>query len=125
MVIIQHKSKRSQTGARYKAYRKKKKYDMGRLPSRTKLAERKAKNVRTLGKNKKVKLLSTLIANLADPKTKKIEKVKIKNVIENVANRHFVRRNIVTKGAIVETEKGKARVTSRPGQDGTVNAVLI
>ena len=25
----------------------------------------------------------------------------------------------------VETEKGKARVTSRPGQDGTVNAVLI
>ncbi|MEK6949175.1 MAG: 30S ribosomal protein S8e, partial [Nanoarchaeota archaeon] len=49
----------------------------------------------------------------------------IKTISGNPANRHFVRRNIMTKGAIIETEKGKARITSRPGQDGAVNAVLI
>jgi small subunit ribosomal protein S8e len=36
-----------------------------------------------------------------------------------------VRRNIVTKGAIIETDAGQARVVSRPGQDGQVNAVLL
>ncbi|RLF79472.1 30S ribosomal protein S8e, partial [Thermococci archaeon] len=41
------------------------------------------------------------------------------------ANRQYVRRNIITKGAIIQTEIGKAIVTSRPGQDGVVNAVLI
>ncbi|RLF82243.1 30S ribosomal protein S8e, partial [Thermococci archaeon] len=52
-------------------------------------------------------------------------KVKIISVVENPANRQYVRRNIVTKGAIVQTEIGKALVTSRPGQDGIVNAVLL
>jgi small subunit ribosomal protein S8e len=33
--------------------------------------------------------------------------------------------NVITKGAIIETEKGLAKVVSRPGQDGVVNAVLI
>ncbi|MCE4622698.1 MAG: 30S ribosomal protein S8e, partial [Desulfurococcales archaeon] len=32
---------------------------------------------------------------------------------------------IIVKGAIIETTEGKAIVTSRPGQDGVVNAVLI
>ncbi|MBW3022802.1 30S ribosomal protein S8e, partial [Candidatus Woesearchaeota archaeon] len=52
-------------------------------------------------------------------------KAKIKTVADSPANKHYVRRNIITKGAIVETDKGKAKITSRPGQDGTVNAVLI
>jgi len=46
-------------------------------------------------------------------------------VLENPANRHFVRRNILTKGTIIETVKGKAKITGRPGQEGMVNAVLI
>jgi small subunit ribosomal protein S8e len=52
-------------------------------------------------------------------------KAKILMVVGNPANRHFVRRNILTKGCIIETDKGKARVLSRPGQEGVVNAVLI
>ena len=36
-----------------------------------------------------------------------------------------VRRNILTKGAIIETDAGKAKITNRPGQEGTVNAVLV
>lgn len=125
MAISQAKSRRKQTGALYKAYRKKKKHELGRLPALTKLEKRKAVNIRTMGNNRKVSLLSIDTANLLDPKTKKHEQVKIKTIIENPANRHFVRRNIMTKGCIIETEKGKAKITSRPGQDGVVNAVLI
>ena len=46
----------------------------------------------------------------------------ISNVLENSANLNFVRRNI---GAIIQTELGKVRVTSRPGMDGVVSGVLI
>lgn len=55
----------------------------------------------------------------------KVRKVKIKNVMENPADRHFARENIITRGAIIDTELGKARVTSRPGQDGIANAILV
>ena len=125
MAISQAKSRRKQTGALYKAYRKKKKHELGRLPALTRLDEKRAVNIRTMGGNRKVRILSINTANLLDPKTKKHEQVKIKTILESPANRHFVRRNIMTKGCIVETEKGKAKITSRPGQDGTVNAVLI
>ena len=78
-----------------------------------------------MGNHRKVRLLAADTANLFDSKAKKYEQVKIKKVVENPADRHFVRRNIMTKGTVIETEKGKAKITSRPGQDGTVNAVLI
>ena len=51
--------------------------------------------------------------------------VDILGVIENSANPNYVRRNIITKGAIVETPEGNAKVTSRPGQDGVINGILI
>ena len=117
MAISQTKSRRKQTGALYKAYRKKRKHELGRLPALTKLEKKRAANIRIRGGNRKVSLLSIDAANLLDPKTKKHEQVKIKTIVENPANRHFVRRNIITKGCIVETEKGKAKITSRPGQE--------
>lgn len=125
MVVDQSRPKRKETGARYKAYRKRRQYELGSLPSLTKVEKRRVRVVRTIGDNNKVKLLSADVANLFDPKTKKYEKAKIKTIVENPANRHFVRRNILTKGSIVETDKGKAKITSRPGQDGSVNAVLV
>jgi small subunit ribosomal protein S8e len=63
--------------------------------------------------------------NLFDPATKKHSIESIKTVTDNPADRHFVRRNIITKGSVIETSKGKARVTNRPGQEGMVTAVLI
>jgi small subunit ribosomal protein S8e len=125
MVITQSKSKRSSTGARYINYRKKKLYESGSEPTLTKVGKTNLKTTKGNGGNKKYKLLLTDIANIFDPKTKKYEKTKIKAVIENSANRQFIRRNIMTKGAVIETEKGKAKITSRPGQDGTINAILI
>ncbi len=125
MVVDQSRPKRKESGARYKAYRKRKQYELGRLPALTKLYKKRAQTIRTMGNNKKIRLLSTDTANLYDPKTKKYEQVKIKTIVENPANRHFIRRNIMTKGSVVDTDKGKAKITSRPGQDGVVNAVLL
>jgi len=77
------------------------------------------------GGNTKVRLLRCDFANVSDPRSGVTRKVRILNVVENPANPHFKRRNIVTRGAIVETELGRAVVTSRPGQDGVVNAKLL
>ncbi|MFB5621586.1 MAG: 30S ribosomal protein S8e, partial [Candidatus Nitrosomaritimum yanchengensis] len=55
----------------------------------------------------------------------KVKKTKILKVLENATNNDYQRRGIITKGAILETQEGKCRVVSRPGQSGTVNAVLI
>ena len=63
--------------------------------------------------------------NLTDPATGKSQVVDVLGVIENSANPNYVRRNIITKGAIVETPEGNAKVTSRPGQDGVLNGILI
>src|SRR5881396_3099319 len=55
----------------------------------------------------------------------KSSKSKLLRVIRNPANVDYQRRGVITKGAIVETELGQARVTSRPGQDGVINAILL
>lgn len=126
MVIVQGKAKTKSSGKKIiKFYRSKRKYEIGRVPTETKLAERKVKAVRTKGGGAKQKLMSDQVINIYDPKSKKHSKVKVKTAVENTANRNFVRRNILTKGAIVDTEAGKAKITSRPGQDGILNGVLV
>ena len=79
----------------------------------------------TRGRNQKVRILRAEFANVIDPKTGKTTKAKIVTVKENSSNPHFVTRNIITRGAVVQTELGLAKVTSRPGQDGVINAVLV
>ena len=125
MALSQARPRRKQTGARYKAYRKKKQYELGREPSFTKLGKKRMLVIRTMGSNRKLRLLSADTANLFDPKSKTYRQVKIKTITDNPAKRHFVRRNIMTQGSVIDTELGKARITSRPGQNGSVNAVLI
>jgi len=126
MAIFQDKPKRKASGGRYKAtIYYKRNAQTGRLASLTTIGEKKAKTIRTIGGNRKVKILSINKANLIDPKTKKAVVVEFKNTTENPANRHFIRRNIITKGSVIETSKGKARITNRPSQEGFINAVLI
>ncbi|MCD6237159.1 MAG: 30S ribosomal protein S8e [Thermoplasmata archaeon] len=124
MAIWQGRSKRSITGRIIRAHRGKKKREIGREQLITTLGETRIKKIRTTGGNEKVRLLSVNVAYVTD-KTGKTSKTEILGVIENPANPHYVRRNIITKGAIIETKLGKARVTSRPGQQGQINAVLI
>ncbi len=124
MAISQARSEKKQTGAKYKDFRKKKKFELGRNPTMTRIGEKKVRTIRVLGGNQKHFLLHDDTVNLMDKKNKCI-KAKVTSVLENTANRHFVRRNILTKGTIIETDKGKAKVTSRPGQEGIINAVMI
>ncbi len=125
MAISQTRPKRKTSGGRYRAWRKKRIYELGNLPSLTKLGKKSVAVVRGVGDNRKRALRSTETANVYNPKEKKYEQLKIETILENPANRHFVRRNIMTKGTIIKTEKGKARITNRPGQEGTVDAVLV
>ena len=126
MVLDQQKSKRKETGARYKRQHAKKKRALGRAPTLTKVdKEIQKRKLKVRGGDSKTRLLKSNIANVYDPKAKKYIKAKIEMVVENPANRHYVRRNIMTKGTVIKTDKGNARVTSRPGQDGVINAVLV
>jgi small subunit ribosomal protein S8e len=117
--------KRKLTGGKKRAYRSKKKYEQGGYPAETILGEPKLKITRGLGGNKKIKVLSGKYASVTDPKSGKTEKTEITNVVRNRANVDYNRRGVITKGAEIETELGLARVSSRPGKDGIINAVLI
>jgi len=125
MAISQNRSRRKVSGGLYKNIRKKRLSDLGRDPTMTKVGKRKLRMVRVRSARIKRALLFENTVNLVDSKTKRTMKVKIKSVLENPANRHFVRRNILTKGTIIDTDVGKARITSRPGQHGVLNAVLL
>ena len=124
-MITQKRSRRKSSGGRYKDARKKRLIDEGRTASLTKVGETRAKKIRARGGNDKIKLFSSDAANVFDSKTRKYSKAKIIRVVENPANRHHTRRNIMTKGTIIETDKGNAKITTRPGQEGNINAVLI
>ena len=62
---------------------------------------------------------------MADPETGRTQAVDIVRVVKNPSNVDYDRRGVITKGTIIETPLGLAVVTSRPGQDGVVNAVLL
>lgn len=125
MVVIQARSRRKPTGGRYKSTLSKRTHMIGRNPTLTKLGNTRKSKISTKGGNSKMRLFEGNNANVFDPKTKKYAAAAVKNVIESPANRNFVRRNILTKGAIIETSAGKAKITNRPGQDGTINAILV
>jgi small subunit ribosomal protein S8e len=124
-MITQTKSKRSSTGGRYKNTGKSKLYERGRKPLMSKIGEKRVRKEHVKAGLEKQRVLQTNIINVYNPKTKKYQQVTVKSVAENPANRNYVRRNILTKGTIVETEAGKARITNRPGQEGSVQAVLV
>ena len=113
------------TGGKYHQFRKKKKYSLRGEERKVKLRETKQKELRGLGGNRKIILLSSNLANVINPETKKSKKVKILNVLETPSDRFLARQNVLVKSAIIETELGKAKVTNRPSQEGSINAVLI
>ena len=119
------KTGRKISGGKYKKQRKKKKYELPGEKRIVKLKETKKKTLRMLGGKVKVVLLGSNEINVFDKKTGKPKKVKIKNVLKTPSNRFLARQNVLTKGAIVETELGKAKITSRPGQEGAIQGILV
>ncbi|HIH13293.1 MAG: small subunit ribosomal protein S8e [archaeon GW2011_AR9] len=125
MARSQSRSQRKASGGRYHQSRTKKKTELAGFPANTRLSpETKVRRKGTLGGHAKQSLLTTNVINVSDKKGK-TTKTQILNVIENAANPHLVRRNIITKGAIVETKLGKVKVTSRPGQEGMISGMLV
>jgi small subunit ribosomal protein S8e len=109
----------------YRPLRKKRKHEIGREVQLAMVGKTKTKKVRVRAAAVKIRLLAGEFVNLLNPKTGKVQNVKVVTVLENPSNPHYVQRNIITKGAVLKTELGRARVTSRPGQHGILNAVLI
>jgi small subunit ribosomal protein S8e len=98
---------------------------MGSDPAQTIVGEKRISIRRGRGGRTKLAALSLNTANVTDPATGKSQKTEIQGVAKNPANVDYQRRGVITKGAILDTPLGQAIVTSRPGQHGVVNALLI
>ncbi len=121
----QGRSVRKPSGGRYSPARGKRRREIGSAPADTHIGADRRKISRTYGGNLKVRALRCEYATISNTKTGETRKVKIETVEENAANPNYVRRNLLTRGAIIRTEIGRARITSRPGQHGIINAILI
>jgi small subunit ribosomal protein S8e len=119
-----NQKKKKPSGGRKKTHRMKRSYEKGSFPTETTLGETRKKTSHRRGNTQKIRLLNTNQANVTDPTTNKTQKTEITRIIQNPANVDYDRRGVITKGTIIETTLGPARVTSRPGQHGIVNAVL-
>jgi small subunit ribosomal protein S8e len=117
-------SKRKPTGGKKRAYRAHRIFDVGRHPVETIEGEQKLKKVSGRAGIEKIKIVRANVVNVSDPKSGKTEKLEILDVISNPANADYNRRGVITKGTIVRTEKGLARIISRPGQSGALSAVV-
>ncbi len=112
------------TGGRRRKFRDKKLAHIGGVFAATKVSDKELKSpVRLRGGSHGVKLKKASSINVV-MKDGKVKKASIKRVVES-HNPEFVRMNIITKGAVVETEFGKVRITNRVGQDGVVNGVAV
>ena len=72
-----------------------------------------------------VRILADEVINVNDPSTGETKRATLESVLENPADANYVRRNIMTKGAVVQTDLGSVRITSRPGSAGVLNGVLL
>ncbi|MBR2254948.1 MAG: 30S ribosomal protein S8e [Candidatus Methanomethylophilaceae archaeon] len=125
MALWQGKSKRKSTGGRLVASQGKRKFEIGREKLYTRIGGQTLKEYRGAGGNVKIGMLSAEFANVVDKKTNKVVKTKILNVKSNPADPNYVQRNIINKGDTFTSELGDAIVTSRPGEVGAINAVLL
>lgn len=114
---------RKASGGRYKKDKKRKLTGRQGQARIVKLGDTKTKLLS--GRGNTTKLVSFL-NNVANVMIKgKAKESKITNVTETPSNTFLARQNILVKGAIIETELGKARITNRPSQEGNVQAVLV
>jgi len=116
-------SGRKTTGGRYKRPKKRKLTGRQNQARVVKLGENKTRVLRTRGGGQKTVMFQANKVNLVIKGKSKV--VKITNVKETPSDTFLARQNILVKGAIIETELGRARITNRPSQEGNVQAVLI
>jgi len=112
------------SGGRRVALRSRRKFEIDRYPNEPLVGEQQTVTRKVRGKNLKTALISASFVNLVLSDSK-VKKTKIIRVLDNPTNNDYKRRGVITKGAIIETEDGKCKVISRPGQDGVVNGILV
>lgn len=117
--------KRKRTGGKRRPYRGRRAFEAGGEAILCTLGEEEVRIVsKARGGDIKYKLKKAKYANVSVGGGKVI-RGEIIGVVENPANGLYRRRGVITKGAIIRTPTGLARVTSRPGTDPVINAVLI
>jgi small subunit ribosomal protein S8e len=117
-------TKQKKTGGKKRAFRTKRIHDQGRHPIESAFGETERKKVSGRSNKIKIKIVKTQSVNVSNPNTGLTERLNIIEVISNPANADYNRRRVITKGAIVRTDKGLAKIVSRPGQNGSLNAIL-
>ncbi|MDG1548743.1 MAG: 30S ribosomal protein S8e [Candidatus Poseidoniaceae archaeon] len=118
-------SRRKPSGGRKVQARGKRSTEISTEKQMALIGEPKRKIYRRTGGNTLVRVLAANKVSINDPKTGKTTLGTIENVVENESDPNYVRRNVLVKGAIIETDKGRVRITSRPGKDGVINGVLV
>jgi len=120
---IENLSGRKYTGGRKIAMRSRRKYEIDRYPNEAIVGSNVKVTRRVRGDNNKIAFKTVEFANVSNLEEKKTTNSKILKVIKNTANKDYERRGVITKGTLIETELGLARVVSRPGQVGVINAI--
>lgn len=122
---IENLSGRKYTGGRKIAMRTRRKFEIDRYPNEAVTGSNVKVTRRVRGANSKTALKTVELANVSNVEENKTTRSKILRVIKNTANKDYERRGVITKGTVIETELGLARVISRPGQVGLINAVQL
>lgn len=122
---VENLRKRKLTGGKRRPSRSRRAFEADGYASEPVVGETVRSSKRTRGGTFTFGLRMAVEANVYDGSSGKTVKSKIVRVTANKANREYERRGVITRGAIIETELGSAKVTSKPSQDGVVNAVLL
>jgi len=100
--------KRRATGGKKKAWRKKRKYELGRQPANTKLvtgtANKTVRRVRVRGGNVKWRALRLDTGNYSWGSEAVTRKTRILDVVYNASNNELVRTQTLVKSAIVQVD---------------------
>ena len=122
---VENLRKKKLTGGKRRPNRSRRAFEADDYPFEPVVGETVRSPKRTRGGTLSFGLRTAADANVFDGASGKTVKTKITRVSKNKANREYERRGVITRGAIIETPLGSARVTSRPSDDGVVNAVLL
>ncbi|KAJ0547992.1 putative ribosomal protein S8e [Helianthus annuus] len=97
--------KRRATGGKKKAWRKKRKYELGRQPANTKISSNKTvRRVRVRGGNVKWRALRLDTGNYSWGSEAVTRKTRILDVVYNASNNELVRTQTLVKSAIVQVD---------------------
>lgn len=96
--------KRSATGAKRAQFRKKRKFELGRQASSTKLGPKRIHSVRTRGGNQKFRAIRIESGNFSWASEGISKKTRIARVVYHPSNNEFIRTNTLTKAAIVQID---------------------